>query len=506
MNCRVLLLCIFGFFESAAVLSQDSVGVVIELPDKYIRSVDVKIRTVDMQITRQSEKYVNSLSKQEEKLRKQLAKIDSSKAAELFGDAKKTYENLAQKLNNTTGKFDKLTSGEYMAGLDSLQGSLAFLKDAANIVSKTKDIRQKLGSSLNQVNQLQNKLKEAADIQSYLQQRQEQLKQLLSTYTNLPKSVSKCFGKYQQDVFYYSQQLKEYKELLNDPDKLVSKILSTLQTIPAFSKFFSKYSMLASLFPTPENYGSPQALAGLQTRADVQQLMQQQLAIPATNGANANPAAYLQQQMQQAQGELSRLKDKLGQLGINGGGSSDMAMPDFKPNNQKTKSFLKRIEIGTNFQTQRATNYFPTTTDFAITAGYKLTDKSIAGIGLSGKMGWGKNWKQIRVTGEGIGLRAYADWKAPDLFKTNSRFVASLWFTVGAEMNYTRTVESLAVFKNYSNWNKSALAGLTKKYSMNSPLKKGKKVQGTMQVLYDFLHKQHVPPTPAFVWRVGYNF
>lgn len=483
----------------------------VNIPGKYISSVDNKVQSLDNKLTKQTENYLNRLSKREEKLHRQLAKIDSSKAAEIFGDAKKTYENLAQRLNNTTGKFDKLTSGEYMAGLDSLQGSLAFLKDAANVVSKTKDIRQKLGNSLNQVNQLQNKLKEAADIQNYLQQRQEQLKQLLSSYTHLPQSLSKHFGKYRQDVFYYSQQVKEYKEILNDPDKLVRKILSTLQTIPAFSKFFSKYSMLASLFPTPENYGTPQALAGLQTRADVQQLMQQQLAIPATNGANANPVAYLQQQMQQAQDELSRLKDKLQQLGINGGGSSDMAMPDFKPNPQKTKSFFKRIELGTNFQTQRANGYFPTTTDFTLTAGYKLTDKSIIGIGLSGKMGWGKNWKQIRFTGEGIGLRAYAEWKAPDLFrhggqvKTNSRFMASLWFTAGAEMNYTRTVESLAVFKNYSNWNKSALAGLTKKYSMNSPLKKGKKVQGSMQVLYDFLHNKHIPPSPAFLWRVGWG-
>ncbi len=487
--------------------AQDSsTNTVVNIPDKYISSVDNKIQSLDNKLTRQTENYLNSLSKQEEKLHRQLTKIDSSKAAEVFGDIKSRYENLSQKLNGATGKFDKIASGEYMAGLDSLQGSLAFLKDAANIVSKTKDIRQKLGSSLNYANQLQSKLKEAGDIQNYLQERQQQLKQLLASYTNLPQTVSKCFGKYQQNVFYYTQQVKEYKEILNDPDKLVSKILSTLQTIPAFSKFFSKYSMLASLFPTPENYGTPQALAGLQTRADVQGLMQQQLAIPATNEANANPAAYLQQQMQQAQGELSKLKDKLNQLGINGGGSSDMAMPDFKPNNQKTKSFLKRIELGTNFQTQRATNYFPTTTDFAITAGYKLTDKSIIGIGVSGKMGWGKNWKQIRLTGEGIGMRVYADWKAPDLFKTGSRFMASLWFTAGAEMNYTRTVESLAVFKNYSNWSKSALAGLTKKYSMNSPLKKGKKVQGTMSVLYDFLHKQHIPPTPAIVWRVGYNF
>ena len=501
--------CIFTIVMLTILRSlqaQDSTTAsVVNVSDKYIAGVNNKVQSLDKQLSKQTEKYLNNLSKQEEKLKKELAKIDSSKAAEVFGDVKKNYENLSKKLNGATGKFEKLSSGEYMAGLDSLQGSLAFLKDAAGIVSKTKDIRQKLGGSLNQVNQLQNKLKEASDIQSYLQGRQQQLQQLISSYSNLPQSVSKCFGKYQQQVYYYSQQVKEYKEILNDPDKLVRKILSTLQTIPAFSKFFSKYSMLAALFPTPENYGTSQALSGLQTRADVQGLMQQQLAIPATSGANANPAQYLQQQMQQAQGELSKLKDKLQQLGNNGSGSSDMTMPAFKPNNQKTKSFLKRIELGTNFQTQRASNYFPTTTDFALTAGYKLTDKSIIGIGISGKLGWGKGWKQIRFTDQGVGLRAYAEWKAPDLFKTNSKFIASLWFTAGAELNYTRTVESLAVFKNYTNWNKSALAGLTKKYSMNSPLKKGKKVQGSMQLLYDFLHNKHIPPTPAFVWRVGWG-
>lgn len=497
-----IALIIFGTIVSAQDIGTEA----IPISATTINNINDKVGRLDDKVTQSTERYLKKFSKQEEKLHRKLANIDSSKAAEIFGDAKKTYQSLSQKLNDDTGKFEKLTSGEYIAGLDSLQGSLAFLKDAANIVSKTKDIRQKLGASLSQVNQLQHKLKEAADIQNYLQQRQAQLKQLLLGYSNLPQSISKQFGKYQQDVYYYSQQIKEYKEIINDPDKLLRKTLSILQGIPAFQKFMSKYSMLASLFPVPDNYGTPQALAGLQTRADVQQMMMQQLALPATNGANANPAQYIQQQMQQAQGELSKLKDKLQQLGNGNSGSSDIVMPDFKPNNQKTKSFLQRIKLGTNIQTQRATNFFPTTSDVAITAGYKLTDKSIFGIGVNGRIGWGKSWKQIRLTAEGVGFRAFAEWKAPDLFKTHSRLIASLWFTAGAEMNYTRTVESLTVFKNYSNWTKSALAGLTKKYSMNSLLKKGKKIQGTMQVLYDFLHNKHVPPTPAFVWRVGYGF
>jgi hypothetical protein len=503
MDWRCILLLLAGSCILLNVTAQDSTATAIRVSEQFTRGVNRKISGMDDRLTQQSEKYLRSLSKQEATIRRKLAKLDSSRAAEIFSDTQQAYEQLSRKLSSVNGKMDKAFSGQYLPGLDSLQGALGFLKEAKHIVSRSKDIQQKLGSSLEQAKQLQNKLQQADEIRQYVQQRQHQIEELLSNYTNLPKDITKHMGKYRQQAYYYGRQVQEYKDALNDPDKLVKKVLATLQTVPAFKKFMQKHSMLAQLFPMPENYGAPQALTGLQTRAGVQQLMQQRIGIPATNGATASPAQYLQQQIQQAQGELNKLKDRLNQLG--NGGSSDMAIPDFKPNGQKTKSFLQRIELGTSFQTRRSDHYFPTTTDIALTAGYKLNDKSIVGIGIAGKLGWGKNWKHIRVTGEGIGLRAYADWKAPGLLKTNSRFMASLWFTAGAEMNYTRTVESLTVFKNYSNWTRSALAGLTKKYSISSPLKKGKKAQGTMQVLYDFLYKQHVPPTPALVWRVGWS-
>jgi hypothetical protein len=49
-----------------------------------------------------------------------------------------------------------------------------------------------------------------------------------------------------------------------------------------------------------------------------------------------------------------------------GGGSSDMAMPEFKPNNQKTKSFWKRMEYGLNIQSQKTNAFLPTTSDIAL--------------------------------------------------------------------------------------------------------------------------------------------
>lgn len=71
-------------------------------------------------------------------------------------------------------------------------------------------------------------------------------------------------------------------------------------------------------------------------------------------------------------------------------------MPDFTPNTQKTKSFWKRIELGSNFQSQKSNYDFPVTSDVAFTAGYRLSDRATIGVGVSGKMGWGKAGSILR--------------------------------------------------------------------------------------------------------------
>lgn len=493
------------YIDCNLVWATDPAGrYIINLPKGLDRSIGKKVAGLDEKLSRQSEKYINLLAGEEEQILKELGKIDSTAAADFLKTSRTAYDQARKKISEAATKADRLMEGEYLATLDSLQGALGFLKDAKNIVSKSKDIQTKLGNSLQGVQQLQGKFNEVQQVQQLLKDRQDQLKQLLSSYSNLPQNINKQFSKYQQQAYYYAEQVREYKALLNDPDKLMAKTLELLRKLPAFQKFMSKNSFLAMLFPTPANFGTAEALAGLQTRADVQAMLPTQLPV-ATNGENFTPETYLRDNLREAQQELSKLKDKLGNVGLSGNGSSEMAMPSYAPNTQKTKSFWKRIETAANFQSQRTTQYFPASTDMALTVGYKLNDKTVIGVGASGKIGWGKSWKQLRVTGEGLGFRAYADWKAPDLFKTNSRFMASLWFTAGAEMNYNKRIETLSVFKNYQTWNRSALAGLSKKYSLNSVLKKSKKVQGSVQLLYDFLHRQHTPPTPAFLWRVGWG-
>ncbi|MFT3948786.1 MAG: hypothetical protein QM763_17615 [Agriterribacter sp.] len=481
--------CFLLWFCYGETIAQDSTTSAINLPGKYVTAVDKKIQNIESQLSEQTDAYLNRLSKQEEKIRQKLAKLDSSKAAEVFGSAKERYEQLAQKLHIAGNKANAVFSGEYLPYLDSLQGTLGFLKDAKNIITTSKDIQQKLSKSLEQVKQLQNRLQKAEEIKACVNQRQEQLKNLLSQYADLPRSVSKYLGKYQQQVYYYGQQLKEYKEVLNNPDKLLSKVLSTLQTIPAFKKFMSKYSMLAMLFPTPDNYDPTQTVQGLPDRRQVMSLIQNQ-----TGNTNVNSLSMVQQNVGSAQSEVDALRSRMNELG---GNSNDLAMPDFQPDDMRTKPFLKKLEYGTSFQSQKATNYFPASSDVGVTLGYKPGKKCVVGIGISGKVGWGTGWKHIKVSYQGIGFRFFTDWKVPPLW--GSKEGNSFWLTGGAEMNYRKPVESLSVFKNYDVWTKSALLGISKKF------RAGKKLNGSIAVLFDFLYRKQIPVAQPFVFRMGYT-
>ncbi|MBX3254207.1 MAG: hypothetical protein KF862_08720 [Chitinophagaceae bacterium] len=486
---RKFLVCLLLLTFYGIATSQDTATSPVELPDKFLIAVDKKIRNLDHQLSKQSESYLNQLLKQEEKIGKKLKKTDSLKAAEIFGEAKKSYEELSRKLSSIDGKMGAAFSGEYLPYLDSLQGTLGFLKDAKNIITKSKDIQQKLSRSLDHVNQLQNKLQQAEEIKAYVNQRQEQLKNLLAGYTDLPRSVSKYLGKYKQQAYYYGQQIKEYKNAINDPDRLLKNVLATLQAVPAFEKFMNRYSMLSALFPAPGIYDPSQVVNGLPSRQQVMSVIEDQ-----TGNIHANSLAMVQQNVNAAQSQVDELRNRVSQLG---GNSNGLTMPDFEPNDMRTKPALEKLEYGASFQSHRANNYFPVTSDVSATLGYKLTTKSIVGIGLFGKVGWGSGWKHIKVTYQGVGLRFFGDWKVPPVWGSKE---GSFWLTGGAEMNYQKPVESLAVFKNYDTWTKSALAGISRKF------KAGKKLNGSISVLFDFLYRQHIPVTEPFIFRVGYTF
>jgi hypothetical protein len=204
----------------------------------------------------------------------------------------------------------------------------------------------------------------------------------------------------------------------------------------------------------------------------------------------------LQQNIQGAQSQLTELRNALAKIGA--GSEADLEMPDFKPNSQKTKSFLKRLEYGMNLQSQKARFYFPVTSDIGFSVGYKLNDNGMVGIGASYKLGLGTGWKNIKLTNQGIGLRSFIDWKIKKNF----------WLSGGYEMNYRSELQR---FMNSSpvgggwegaSWQQSGLLGISEVLPMKT--KMVKKVK--FQLLWDFLSYQQVPRTQPVLFRIGYGF
>jgi hypothetical protein len=222
------------------------------------------------------------------------------------------------------------------------------------------------------------------------------------------------------------------------------------------------------------------SLTGHQTRASVMEDMVQKF------GSEARIQEVLSVQAHDIQSQLNQLKDKVAKMG--GSGSED-PMPEFKPNHQKTKSFLQRLEIGTSLQNIKGNGFFPSSTDLGLSVGYKLNDKSIIGFGGSYRMGWSKDIKHLKVTHQGMGLRSFVDYKLK----------GSIWLSGGGELNYRSQFRNFDILNDYSAWQKSALLGLSKRYQV------GKKLKGNMQVLYDFLWRDQVIKTQPVVFRFGYT-
>ena len=462
--CGLALLCLVQTI-SHAQSAHPAADKAQSFPSRLLGKLQSTTANLNQQLTEQTTKYLQKMQRREDRLRKKLSGVDSNAARQLFGNSQQQYAALMQKIRTDTGSRNQTLSGTYMPYLDSLQGTMKFLGVPG------------------QVQALQAKMGDANQVQSFVQQRKQQISQYITQHTDLQGLLGKQYAGLNKDAYYYSQQLRQYKEMWNNPDQLEQKALTILNKLPAFQTFMKNNSQLAGLFHLPGNYDSPEALAGLQTKDQVAQQIQSQVAAGGAGGA-----AALQSNMQSAESKLDGYKDKLGKLGQ---GNGDMDMPDFKPNDQKTKTFWKRLEYGANFQTTHNNYYFPTITDFGLSLGYKLGNSNVIGVGASYKLGWGNGIQHVALSSQGMGLRSFLE------IKIKSSFSA----TGGFEYNYTTPFTSFQDIRQIQRWTQSGLIGISKTVSMKSQFFK----QTKLQLLWDFLSYQQVPKTQAVVFRLGYN-
>ncbi|MFX1707203.1 hypothetical protein PV783_24760 [Chitinophaga sp. CC14] len=406
-------------------------------------------------------------------MKRKLAGIDSLKADNLFTHSIDSLAKLKSRLSGKLGKYSGVITGSGDAYLDSLDNTLSFLKGSTGLLQQAKGMTSKLNGSLTSVDNLKKKLLQAEQIKAYIRQRKQLLKEQLSQYTSFTKDLQKL----NKEAYYYAEQLKAYKEVFKDRKKAEQKAMEVMKKIPAFNDFMQTHSQIAGLFNIQGGAASVQSLEGLQTRNQVEQLIQQRI------GSGPNAGAAISQHMAEARSRFDQLKSKFPDL------DNAEEIPDFKPKEMKTKSFMQRLEFGSNIQFQRSNRFFPTTSDLAGQAAYKFHKNGSAGIGLSYKLGMGTGFDNIRFSGQGMGIRSFVDWKLKGTFFLNG----------GYEQNYQPDYAGVPEGVGQK-WTQSGLIGISKKYKINTKLK------GNMMVLFDFLYNQHIPRTDPVKVRLGYNF
>lgn len=445
--------------------------------NEYVKNIDSKAGHLSQQLDKFTAKALRKFQKQEAVINRKLAGKDSLKAMMLLGNAAEQYKQLEQRLQNTN------SIQQYIPAFDTISTSLKFLQQNPQLASIANGTG-KLKETLARVNGLGGKLGKAEEIKKFLKNRKQLLKEQLGQL-----GFARQLKKLNKKSFYYNQRLNEYESLLKDHKKAERKALELLSKSLLFKNFMRKNSMLASLFRLPGDPDDPvstASLAGLQTRAQVTGLIQQQIA-----NAGPNALSQLQQNVQEAQGQLTKLKNKITQSGE---GNSDAEIPDgFRKNNQRVKSFWKKWELSVNTQSNKPNSLFPVTTDLSMLVGFRPHDRYVVGVGIGGLIGWGKDIRHIDVSSQGMSIKSFAEIKLKGSFH----------FATGYEMNYRSEIRSIEQLNDYSAWSRSGFAGISKVVSIKS--KFFKKVKA--QLLWDFLSYNQIPRvSQPVVFRVGYLF
>ncbi len=408
---RIITAFIIFLSNNLVALSQDkpsSVDHVLQFPENLLGVLSKKTGAIQEKMTKQTARYIHQLQKQEDKLQKKLSRKDSAAAVALFNGSREKYDQLLADLKN-----DHTDAGPrgniYSSQLDSLKTTFKYLGQAG-VLSLSSGALKKEADARQALNNAQGSLNQTARIDQFLQERQQLLQTKMSQF-----GLDKAFISFKKQVYYYQELAEGYKQMLENPDAIGAKALDVVKQSPAFQRFFSNHSELAGLFVLPgatDPDVGKDAMVGVQTRKAIQNEIQGKY------GKTANVQQMVTKNVRDAQTKIGRQGGALNLPGIplslpgrSGSYGQEVAMPEFKPNNQHNRSFMERLEFGINLQTIRTNGYWPATSDIGLSMGYHLSDNNTIGIRGSFNMGWGANWQHMALSAQGAGGGSFLECK-----------------------------------------------------------------------------------------------
>lgn len=205
------------------------------IPDKLFNEINKKSQRMQYKLESSTLNYLNKMEKTERRLKRRLAKKDSAAAIEIFGNTATTYANYKKLLSEVNDGGQSL----YSSRIDSMKSAFNFL-NYNKLLKQLPGVDKHIESGLNNLNGLQDRLNSTENIQKAILERQQYLMSKLQGF-----KMEKYLLPYKKQAYYYKQQLKVYKDIIEDPMKLVHPFILDTK---CFSFFGNGHSCGLSCF------------------------------------------------------------------------------------------------------------------------------------------------------------------------------------------------------------------------------------------------------------------
>jgi hypothetical protein len=192
-------------------------------PQRFISSVTSKARKLEKNLTEKSNKILLEMEREEQKIYQKMIKAKDSIIA------KAKIEEIKNKYSSIRKSLAIENANKYIPELDTIITSFKFLQQ----MGVSGDLDQAILSTA----ALQQQFNVSEHIKQFLNERKEQLKTSFKKFR-----ITKRLQKINKKVYYYSAQLKEYRNLLKDPKKIQKKAIELLGNTKIFQEFMKKNS------------------------------------------------------------------------------------------------------------------------------------------------------------------------------------------------------------------------------------------------------------------------
>lgn len=392
------------------------------------------------------------------------------------------------------------------AVIDSLKGIQDFLQHQSgklqNVVAIADKANFPAGSYTAKLNELQQKLSAQEQLNGLIHQKAASL-QCQAGAQAIPGLQS-----IQKDIAIAESKIKCWKQTADDPDAAEEKAYEYLQGTEGFSSYLNNNKNAFGGLGNDASAADLQRM-GYQLKGDVAGMLQQQFGDRLSSvqqQMGKQVSAYTKQlndiksKVAEAQNAYAQGKQGLVQAGDQLG---HLERPAFR-NPMRGIPFLQRLEMRYDFQSTRAAGSRPALLHLGASLAFKQTPKFSMGLGISADLGMGRDWQHLKLSYEGLGLRAFLDREMlygisleggyERLFRPADRPYLGTGATQPDEGAANKSLFKTA----FGGQQQSVYLGLMKSYHINS------KWNGTFLIGYDFLWQRYGLRTPLMV-RLGWS-